>query len=190
MVVSIHTPTKGVTNGGAFVVCSPIVSIHTPTKGVTWFLNYSPKRIKFQSTHPRRVWRAYRIFYDPQRGFNPHTHEGCDSTDKQFGMAKEVSIHTPTKGVTHSQCNNWRTLLCFNPHTHEGCDRLSLNDNFGSTMFQSTHPRRVWLQISCPHTQLALFQSTHPRRVWLWCANGARPFAKFQSTHPRRVWQR
>ena len=32
--------------------------------------------------------------------FNPHTHEGCDSTDKQFGMAKEVSIHTPTKGVT------------------------------------------------------------------------------------------
>ena len=34
----------------------------------------------------------------------------------------KVSIHTPTKGVTNISIsfNNFR--ICFNPHTHEGCD--------------------------------------------------------------------
>ena len=55
--VSIHTPTKGVTNGVLPTAQFGKVSIHTPTKGVTFrrkkdfFLHYS---------------------------FNPHTHEGCD----------------------------------------------------------------------------------------------------------------
>ena len=32
--------------------------------------------------------------------FNPHTHEGCDKADKIHVELKQVSIHTPTKGVT------------------------------------------------------------------------------------------
>ena len=32
--------------------------------------------------------------------FNPHTHEGCDLTVIKNGKGLEVSIHTPTKGVT------------------------------------------------------------------------------------------
>ena len=43
------------------------------------------------------------------------------------GLAKvanviEVSIHTPTKGVTRWIIPAGTFYLCFNPHTHEGCD--------------------------------------------------------------------
>ena len=100
--------------------------------------------LKFQSTHPRRVWLI--------------------STDKQFGMAK-VSIHTPTKGVTFRRSKSSFVAIRFNPHTHEGCDftvnvkllgkavsihtptkgvTLCKVDNQGTNEFQSTHPRRVW----------------------------------------------
>ena len=34
--VSIHTPTKGVTNLKVIYLVNNFVSIHTPTKGVTW----------------------------------------------------------------------------------------------------------------------------------------------------------
>ena len=32
--------------------------------------------------------------------FNPHTHEGCDQSSFLFRGLPNVSIHTPTKGVT------------------------------------------------------------------------------------------
>ena len=36
-------------------------------------------------------------------GFNPHTHEGCDyGSDTNNEGEMDVSIHTPTKGVTSS----------------------------------------------------------------------------------------
>ena len=55
LVVSIHTPTKGVTDRERRYHDIWRVSIHTPTKGVTQdFCDYY-KYLKFQSTHPRRV---------------------------------------------------------------------------------------------------------------------------------------
>ena len=55
--VSIHTPIQGVTyyliNGIFF---ERIVSIHTPIQGVTALNNDGSVDIKFQSTHPYRVW--------------------------------------------------------------------------------------------------------------------------------------
>ena len=32
--------------------------------------------------------------------FNPHTHEGCDKAFSLYNVMPQVSIHTPTKGVT------------------------------------------------------------------------------------------
>ena len=55
--VSIHTPTKGVTQKAINCISQKTVSIHTPTKGVT------DKRI---------ITPIYSYC------FNPHTHEGCD----------------------------------------------------------------------------------------------------------------
>ena len=54
-------------------------------------------------------------------GFNPHTHEGCDPDEEVRLQTQQVSIHTPTKGVTQD------CVICKR-----------------SDMFQSTHPRRVW----------------------------------------------
>ena len=83
--------------------------------------------------------------YSPRHCFNPHTHAGCDITVLNSRPSNQVSIHTPTQGVT----------------------RYSINQ-FKIWMFQSTHPRRVWHWCFCfPLCGIFLFQSTHPRRVWL-----------------------
>ena len=52
--------------------------------------------------------------------FNPHTHEGCDARIWRYDALHDVSIHTPTKGVT------------------PGVNPLSY-----TVEFQSTHPQRV-----------------------------------------------
>ena len=143
-IVSIHTPTKGVTLGNPAEPRRLEVSIHTPTKGVTSFIQQTAKIARFQSTHPRRVWhignviKSYNILFQsthPRRvwhsiavlrhrkqGFNPHTHEGCDQLS--------AACHSPWQSFnphTHEGCDNWvlhvvYQLFSFNPHTHEGCD--------------------------------------------------------------------
>ena len=54
-VVSIHTPTQGVTFKNVIYYNHTNVSIHTPTQGVTWKNWIKILCLKFQSTHPRRV---------------------------------------------------------------------------------------------------------------------------------------
>ena len=121
------------------------VSIHTPTKGVTFNRFKIGEDCKFQSTHPRRVWQHWCLQGITTTCFNPHTHEGCD----------------------HSQRIAATNKASFNPHTHEGCDLRLLECSTNGNVFQSTHPRRVWLSKELRCSKLILFQSTHPRRVWL-----------------------
>ena len=141
--------------------------------------------------------------------FNPHTHAGCDKTNQTSIDINRVSIHTPTQGVTKYLISNHERMLVsihtptqgvttkiirifapvsFNPHTHAGCDAQYGRDNLIPFLFQSTHPRRVWLMITPCCVIYFSFQSTHPRRVWQTV--NALPFLayQFQSTHPRRVW--
>ena len=122
--VSIHTPTQGVTQDKHLQLNYGIVSIHTPTQGVTsqkyiyhisWgfnphthagcdiaCVNSTALQGRFQSTHPRRVWR----------------------NSESLRQRNSVSIHTPTQGVTYSTLNNYLTGRSFNPHTHAGCDSI------------------------------------------------------------------
>ena len=231
MDVSIHTPTQGVTTLAAVNSRNPRVSIHTPTQGVTqaevwkvWHRSFNPhthagcdqvlqhislpyrcfnphthagcdwKHLqdhhasRFQSTHPRRVWLSINAQLTLYGSFNPHTHAGCDCWSLSTSFVYYVSIHTPTQGVT-----------------------LVLRRQRKLYLFQSTHPRRVWLPNAIrigrqrysfnPHTHAGcdmadvrklapfiLFQSTHPRRVWLTSAGAWSYQSMFQSTHPRRVW--
>ena len=101
-IVSIHTPTKGVTvedrsnaeerlcfnphthegcdNSGLITNKLTGVSIHTPTKGVTSKTGF--------------------VLSSGIFSFNPHTHEGCDMCCLILKLK----------------------LISFNPHTHEGCD--------------------------------------------------------------------
>ena len=76
---------------------------------------------EFQSTHPRRVWLS-NITNISNMEVSIHTPtQGVTRVDDRTSMLLSVSIHTPTQGVT------WVT-----PYKHLQC------------VFQSTHPRRVW----------------------------------------------
>ena len=122
--VSIHTPTKGVTSCASILHALHSVSIHTPTKGVTnnsWGIFYSifsfnphthegcdrVPRLKppalpwFQSTHPRRVWRTVHHITRRSDDVSIHTPtKGVTSAANLYQLCETVSIHTPTKGVT------------------------------------------------------------------------------------------
>ena len=140
------------------------VSIHTPTQGVTF---------------------AQCVFELPKR-FNPHTHAGCDYSNRRWLYNTTVSIHTPTQGVTcqhkvsiaygyvsiHTPTQGVTqtpivpTLVVgrFNPHTHAGCDRNCSNFNEYFVCFN-------------PHTHAGC--DFNIGIIW--------KYGKFQSTHPRRV---
>ena len=99
--VSIHTPTWGVTlnNGHIHYQCE--VSIHTPTWGVTVCNRKRTYQYKFQSTHLHEVWLSDVRRRDIKRVcFNPHTYMRCDNKIAGVDTKGQVSIHTPTWGVT------------------------------------------------------------------------------------------
>ena len=100
------------------------VSIHTPTQGVTFLY----------------ICNVFRIC------FNPHTHAGCDNP-----LPRLTRVHNRFNPHTHAGCDlmmEQRNVLkrCFNPHTHAGCDAVKEDVLNYINEFQSTHPRRVWLQ--------------------------------------------
>ena len=97
--------------------------------------------------------------------FNPRTHVGCDSRPTACYVA----------------------IFCFNPRTHVGCDLSFRSFGCASSMFQSTHPRRVrLLKVSCPWLRGGFNPRTH-----VGCdkkeLDAAMRKRMFQSTHPRRV---
>ena len=99
----------------------------------------------------------------------------------------QVSIHTPTKGVT--QCWYLTELALRFQSTHPRRVWLIAYLYYSyEYKFQSTHPRRVWLEIQAVAQNEHEFQSTHPRRVWRKLPLGHLAWRQFQSTHPRRVW--
>ena len=148
IMVSIHTPTKGVTVFRLLIINRQVVSIHTPTKGVT-----------------RHTWASIAF----NLGFNPHTHEGCDSF-RSCPCAPDDS---------------------FNPHTHEGCDRRQHLRMVRQNRFQSTHPRRVWRWAASLSASFISVSIHTPTKGVTYQDNKPKgDYFGFQSTHPRRVWQR
>ena len=91
---------------------------------------------KFQSTHPRRVWLFVGLRKIQVTCFNPHTHAGCDNL-----LNTEIDI--------------W---LCFNPHTHAGCDLFSF----------AYHPNPLGFN---PHTHAGCDQIENPPKITIFCFN-------------------
>ena len=104
-VVSIHTPTKGVTHQSYQNLRQFCVSIHTPTKGVTEELIKTGYRYRVSIHTPTKGVTSHRPAIMRTVSFNPHTHEGCDNDKLNAWCVDSVSIHTPTKGVTHGQAD-------------------------------------------------------------------------------------
>ena len=132
---------------------------------MTRTINITIQLTVFQSTHPYRVWRIQSELLIRMKCFNPHTHTGCDWSFE--------STLSPVR--------------CFNPHTHTGCDvcRRTRFVTFSvsiHTPIQGVTNCQGWV------LYLSMFQSTHPYRVWQDWARSFPVFLKFQSTHPYRVW--
>ena len=120
-VISIHTPTKGVTCFQIQREQSAQISIHTPTKGVTikQYYFFLPDPISIH-TPTKGVTGFPYIFYTLSYNFNPHSHEGSD-------------VHKVPR---------WKMTRYFNPHSHEGSDRGIRGLVAAKILFQSTLPRR------------------------------------------------
>ena len=143
--ISIHTPTRGVTyvpdtNNSNEIFQSTLpqgewpwtvlrmsdflpISIHTPTRGVTGDYIKAGDILLFQSTLPQGEWRLSNRRSYGRMYFNPHSHKGSDVFLDSVIEVKDISIHTPTRGVTETSSHMW--LL--------------------SGQFQSTLPQGEWL---------------------------------------------
>ena len=117
--ISIHTPTQGVTSGSAaaqFQSTLPRREWHFSTVSPINFL-------LFQSTLPRREWQIWRYYWLklwifqstlPRREWRykgEYRNDYCP-----------ISIHTPTQGVTLSTIQCCSFTKDFNPHSHAGSD--------------------------------------------------------------------
>ena len=79
LLVSIHTPTKGVTPLYRLVEHDSLVSIHTPTKGVTFIARNSYQIYQSFNPHTHEGCdNVFNLLLQCFTCFNPHTHEGCD----------------------------------------------------------------------------------------------------------------
>ena len=148
VIVSIHTPTQGVTTSimypaqasqfqsthprrvwpfCTFAMCSEYVSIHTPTQGVTmeYFLQYA--RYRFQSTHPRRVWHLWPCPLGYRRRFQSTHPRRVWPWCRRIVFFQEQFQSTHPRRVWHQPPAHGNPLQCFNPHTHAGCDSISNN---------------------------------------------------------------
>ena len=120
--VSIHTPTWGVTLYQVNIGSASSVSIHTPTWGVTLYQVNIGGASSFQSTHLHEVWQHQSGRGSTTTSFNPHTYMRCDCRQDLANSFGDVSIHTPTWGVTwFFEILLWQTVS-FNPHTYMRCD--------------------------------------------------------------------
>ena len=101
--ISIHTPAKGVTHSFHPYACKATISIHTPAKGVT---DVQQRKSSCQeddfNPHSREGSDYSRPpVCDTVTNFNPHSREGSDFEKRVEEMKREISIHTPAKGVTY-----------------------------------------------------------------------------------------
>ena len=99
--ISIHTPTKGVTDVCIEKSILRTISIHTPTKGVTTeFVERTFNNYISIHTPTKGVTGDITAIDGKGRYFNPHSHEGSDWWGCLNAAVICISIHTPTKGVT------------------------------------------------------------------------------------------
>ena len=120
---------------------------------------------KFQSTHLHEVWLFVSVRWYCSCEVSIHTPTwGVTFLREYEAWLRQVSIHTPTWGVTIDDIHK-PALDGFNPHTYMRCDYRSASSKV-SAKFQSTHLHEVWLIGTNIANNLLMFQSTHLHEVW------------------------
>ena len=133
----------------------------------------------------------------------------CDVIATRQHLVRNVSIHTPTWGVTIRICPVILFLWSFNPHTYMRCDlfawiwgmvETSFNphtymrcDNRGKTVCWydrvSIHTPTWGVTANSMNYKInQMFQSTHLHEVWLGFLRYSIHLIVFQSTHLHEVW--
>ena len=153
------------------------------------YLTLQADVIEFQSTHLHEVWHArYPHFISVNWFQSTHLHEVWLLRGYRARDYADVSIHTPTWGVTvFTQAFN-ATAMFQSTHLHEVWLSCSIVFQYWSTvsihtptwgvtissfvwllyhMFQSTHLHEVWHLNFIVMEKQVLFQSTHLHEVWL-----------------------
>ena len=131
--VSIHTPIQGVTPQGYWLRAIQKVSIHTPIQGVTQVKVEKSAKIKFQSTHPYRVWLV--VVFAP-----------CSA--QWFQSTHPYRVWLNARMFT-------RTMPMFqSTHPYRVWQRKG-GHLVRFWAFQSTHPYRVWRNAADIHISSA-----------------------------------
>ena len=103
--------------------------------------------------------------YSPRHCFNPHTHAGCDGSERYKEIEALVSIHTPTQGVTLMLLLSVMWYLSVSIHTPtQGVTTLAAVNSRNPRVSIHTPTQGVTVD-HCQHRSFITFQSTHPRRV-------------------------
>ena len=112
-VISIHTPTRGVTHKANQFACNICHFNPHSYKGSDF--SHLMQSLSFQAisihTLTRGVTKSGDCIVIQLLNFNPHSHKGSDFVRRYCIAFSLISIHTPTKGVTCSTDQNLRCAL-------------------------------------------------------------------------------
>ena len=117
--------------------------------------------------------------------FNPHSHAGSDFViPAKIEAFCEVSIHTPTRGVTALRRTIGSHGKCFNPHSHAGSDLHQVLIFFPYKVSIHT-PTRGVTSFDCDDIDYNRVSIHTPTRGVTSWTDGPTVAEVFQSTLPR-----
>ena len=207
VLVSIHAPARGATNGREAKERYTQVSIHAPARGATLRDAQMETMRSFQFTRPRgarlrfgfnRANRGLVSIHAPargatathgktygRRGFNSRAREGRDTARKLYYLFCGVSIHAPARGATGVSMRGWIVPCGFNSRAREGRDAPCLPFDKGIFRFNSrAREGRDTVHQEHPAYHWS-FQFTRPRGARPIMAGMGEDCDEFQFTRPR-----
>ena len=167
VIISIHTPTQGVTDFDPSFLMFHVFQSTLPRRewqGLYWNYFY---HVWFQSTLPRREWP---IINDPSNlrlYFNPHSHAGSDANDEKCVYAIWGFQSTLPRREWRDLSGNFNAIWNdFNPHSHAGSDFVMFKKDAHSFDFNPHSHAGSDEMTAYNGSQFIIFQSTLPRREW------------------------
>ena len=142
------------------------ISIHTPTQGVTlsFSLAHWGKLYFNPHSHAGSDLLVQKLLILVNQYFNPHSHAGSDRMEAISNNLSQISIHTPTQGVTGAAPYNLRCQSHFNPHSHAGSDPMRPTYNRFLDHFNPHSHAGSDSDLAEIVVLMIEFQSTLPRR--------------------------
>ena len=141
--ISIHSPTRGLTVFLLYPVTGEEISIHSPTRGLTPSAPSVNLHRIFQFTAPQGGWPSTSKHGAVHWHFNSQPPKGADESQREERNGGEISIHSPTRGLTHPYSTQSRSFEYFNSQPHKGADCV-LHRILWLFVFQFTAPQGGW----------------------------------------------